>query len=162
MSAPAERGGGTGGGSVGGGVGASSGRFLVVRAGGERYGLDLAAVREVVDTTPPRAVPARLAAVRGVMPLRERFYTLVHLGALIAGGAPSGGVAETAVITDLGGTAVALEVDDVEAVVEHGATLVGGGAGGGITEVWRVGGELVSVLDLAVLAGRLSETGAEA
>jgi len=107
-------------------------------------------------------VPARLAAVRGVMPLRERFYTLVHLGALIAGGAPSGGVAETAVITDLGGTAVALEVDDVEAVVEHGATLVGGGAGGGITEVWRVGGELVSVLDLAVLAGRLSETGAEA
>lgn len=145
-----------------------AGRFLVVRAGGERYGLDLAAVREVVDTAAPRPVPARLAAVRGIMPLRERFFTLVHLGALVAGSEPPPAVSETAVITDLGGTRVAFEVDDVEAVVEEGATLVGAGVagggagGGGVADVWRVGGELVSALDLAVLAGRLSETGAEA
>lgn len=146
---------------------ATPGRFLVVRAGGERYGLDLAAVREVVDTTAPRPVPARLAAVRGVMALRDRFFTLVHLGALVAGTAPPAAVCNTAVITDVGDAAVALEVDDVEAVVEHGATLVAGGVGSGgsgvgIAEVWRVGGELVSALDLAVLAGKLSETGVDA
>lgn len=137
----------------------SDGRFLVVRAGGERYGLALAAVREVVDAAAPRPVPTRAAAVRGVMALRERFVTLVHLGALAGGGAPPPALAETAVITDLGGAAVAFEVDDVEAVVERGATLVGAGGTAGVAEVWRVGGELVSVLDLALLAGRIGETG---
>ena len=139
-----------------------AGRFLVVRAGGERFGLDLAAVREVVDLAAPRPVPARVPAVRGVMPLRERFYTLVHLGALMAGGAPPPAPSETAVLTDLNGRVVAFEVDDVEAVVEGGATLVGSGSGGGIADIWRVGGELVSALDLAVLAARLTETGVQA
>lgn len=140
-------------------AGARAGRFLVVRAGGERYGLSLAAVREVVDVAPCRPVPARLAAVRGVMPLRDRFVTLAHLGSLLGGSAPPPACGETAVITDLGGAVVALEVDDVEAVVESGATAVGGGAAG-VTEIWRVGGELVSELDLAALAARLTE-GAE-
>lgn len=133
-----------------------TGRFLVVRAGGERYGLGLAHVREVVDVAPPRAVPSRVAAVRGVMPLREHWLTLAHLGALVGGGAPPAALADTAVITDVGGAPVALEVDDVEAVVEAGATPVGGGSAG-VTEVWRVGGELVSELDLAALAARLTE-----
>lgn len=139
----------------------SDGRFLVVRAGGERYGLALDAVREVVDAAEPRPVPTRLPAVRGVMPLRERFFTLVHLGALVGGSSPPPALAQTAVIADVAGVRVAFEVDDVEAVVEQGATPVGAGtAGGGVADVWRVGGELVSVLDLAVLGSRLSETGA--
>jgi chemotaxis signal transduction protein len=142
----------------------SDGRFLVVRAGGERFGVPLLSVREVVDAAPPRPVPAPLAAVRGVMPLRDRFYTLVHLGALVSGGdtTPPPALGETAVITMLDGPVVAFEVDDVEAVVESGATLVGSAAGGssGVDDVWRVGGELVSVLDLAALAGRLTEAGA--
>ena len=137
----------------------TQGRFLVVRAGSERFGLPLEAVREVVDTTPVSAVPALHPAVRGVMPLRERFCTLVHLGALVAGGAPPEQAAETAVIADVGGARLAFEVDDVEAVVEHGATLVSdaGAAGQVVAGVWRVGGELVSVLDLSVLGARLSE-----
>lgn len=141
-------------------AGVRSGRFLVVRAGRERFGLDLAAVREVVDVAPPRPVPARCAAVRGVMPLHERFCTLAHLGALLGGTAAPPGVGDTAVITELAqGAVVGFEVDDVEAVVEGGATWVGAGAGGGVTDIWRVGGELVSVLDLAVLAARLKEAG---
>jgi chemotaxis signal transduction protein len=148
--------------AAGAGPGEGAGRFLVVRAGGERFGLDLAAVREVVDLAAPRPVPARVPAVRGVMPLRERFYTLVHLGALMAGGTPPPAPSETAVLTDLNGRVVAFEVDDVEAVVEGGATLVGSGSGGGIADIWRVGGELVSALDLAVLAARLTETGVQA
>lgn len=141
---------------------AREGRFLVVRAGGDRYGLGLAAVREVVDVAPPRPVPSRVAAVRGVMPLRERYLVLAHLGALVEGTTPPAAIAETAVITEVAGTPVAFEVDDVEAVVEGGAALVSGSPAVGILDVWRVGGELVSELDLAVIAARLNETGAEA
>ncbi len=156
------------------GAGAAQGRFLVVRAGRERYGLPLEAVREVVDAAPSGPVPAVLPAVRGVMPLRERFFTLVHLGALVAGGAPPAQPSDTVVIADVGAARVAFEVDDVEAVVEEGATLVSEAAGTAaaagangpvVAGVWRVGGggELVSVLDLSVLGGRLSEaTGAGA
>ena len=145
-----------------GGAGTGAGRFLVVRAGGERFGLDLAAVREVVDLAAPQPVPARVPAVRGVMPLRERFYTLVHLGALLAGGTPPPEPSETAVLAEVNGRVVAFEVDDVEAVVEGGATLVSSAGGGGIADIWRVGGELVSALDLTALAARLTETGVQA
>jgi chemotaxis signal transduction protein len=133
--------------------------FLVVRAGGERYGLDLAAVREVVDIAPPHPVPSRAPALRGVMPLRERHVSLVHLGALLGGGAPPERTGETAVVIAIGPASLALEVDDVEEVVDRGATWVGGAPAGWAAGVWRVGEDLVTVLDLGVLAERLSEIG---
>lgn len=135
--------------------------FLVVRAGGARYGLDLADVREVVDTVPARPVPARLAAMRGVMPLHERYVSLIHLAALIAGRAPPELVSETAVVVIVGGAPLALEVDDVEAVVDRTANYVGAAPVGWASGVWRVGEELVTVLDLGVLAERILETGSD-
>lgn len=131
-------------------------RFLVVRAAGERYGIGLGVVREVVDVPTPRAVPARTPALRGVMPLRERFLSLVHLGALLGGGAPPATVGDTAVVVDVGDTAVALEVDEVLEVVEHGATFVGGAPAAWSAGVWRVGTELVTVIDPEALAERLT------
>jgi chemotaxis signal transduction protein len=133
--------------------------FLVVRSGGERYGMDLAAVREVVEVTAPKPVPTRSAALRGVMPLRERHVSLVHLGALLAGTAPPDARGETAVVVMLGAAAVAVEVDDVEEVVDRGATQVTGPTAAWAAGVWRVGGELVTVLDLGALAERLGEIG---
>ena len=138
----------------------STGAFLVVRAGRERYGLDLGAVREVVDVAPPRAVPSRSPAMRGVMPLRDRHVSLIHLGALLTGGPPPpAALDETAVVVMVGRAALALEVDDVEEVVDRGATQVGGAPAGWAAGVWRVGEELVTVLELGVLAERLSEIG---
>lgn len=138
----------------------AEGRFLVVRAGGERYGLALDAVREVLDVTvPPRPVPARTLALRGVIPHRERFLSLLHLGALLGGGAPPAAVGDTAVVVETARTALALEVDDVEVVVDRGATFVGAAGAAWTQGVWRVGTELVTVLDLGVLAERVTEGG---
>ncbi len=133
--------------------------FLIVRVGKERYGLPLADVREVMDLVPPRPVPSRSPALRGLMPLREHFVSLVHLGALIAEVAAPDALAETAAIVMVGGARVALEVDDVEAVVDRSATLVGAAPEPWASGVWRVGELLVTVLDLGVLGERIVTNG---
>jgi purine-binding chemotaxis protein CheW len=133
--------------------------FLIVRVGTERYGLPLADVREVMDLVPPRPVPSRSPALRGLMPLREHFVSLVHLGALIAEVAAPDALAETAAIVMVGGVRVALEVDDVEAVVDRSATLVGAAPEPWASGVWRVGELLVTVLDLGVLGERIVTNG---
>jgi purine-binding chemotaxis protein CheW len=133
--------------------------FLIVRVGAERYGLPLADVREVLDLVPPRPVPSRSRALRGLMPLREHFVSLVHLGALIAQGGAPAMLAETAAIVMVGGAKVALEVDDVEAVVDRSATFVGPAPEPWASGIWRVGAELVTVLDLGVLGERIVTSG---
>jgi chemotaxis signal transduction protein len=133
--------------------------FLVVTAGGSRYGLVLADVREVVDLAPAREVPARSTALRGIMPLRERFVSLVHLASLVSGSTPPPVASETAVVVNVRGTPMALEVDDVEEVIDRTADFVGPAPMAWATGVWRVGTELVTVLDLGVLAERILETG---
>lgn len=133
--------------------------FLVVRAGSERYGLDLAAVEEIVELGVPEPVPGSLAAFRGVVRWRDRHVSVVHLGALVQGGAAPETGGDTAAVVVLDGRPVALEVEAVEDVVEQGGATsldhieaVQAGEG-----VWRVGGALVTLLDLAGLAERLAE-----
>ena len=131
--------------------------FLVVSAGGARYGLALADVREVVDVVPPRAVPVRDPSVRGIMPLRERFVSLVHLASLVSGGRPPEAPSETAVVVNVKGAPMALEVDDVEEVVDRPEDFVGAAPAAWASGIWRVGNGLVTVLDLGVLAERILE-----
>jgi chemotaxis signal transduction protein len=129
--------------------------FLVVTAGGSRYGLGLVDVREVVDVAPARPVPSLSQAVRGIMPLRERFVSLVHLGSLVSGKAPPEAASETAVVVHVNGAPLALEVDDVEEVIDRDAHFVGAAPSTWSTGIWRVGKELVTVLDLGVLTERM-------
>lgn len=129
--------------------------FLVVKAGGARYGLGLAEVREVVDVAPARAVPSRSQALRGIMPLRERFVSLVHLASLVSGQAPPETMTDTAVVVHVSGAPMALEVDDVEEVVDRDADYVGAAPASWARGVWKVGPELVTVLDLDVLTERI-------
>ncbi len=136
-----------------------SGGFLLVRAAGERYGVELAAIEEVVELPDPAPVPARLAALRGVVRWRERHLSVLHLGALMAGGAPPGTRGGTALVVRLGGVPVALEVDAVVDVVEYGGGSVGASPTAGASGVWAVEGTLVTMLDLEALAGRLAEQG---
>jgi len=133
--------------------------FLVVRSGAERYGLALAAVEEVVELLEPAPVPGSLASFRGVVRWRDRHVSVVHLGALVQGGAAPDSRGATAAVVMLDGRPVALEVEGVEDVVEQGAATtldhveaVEAGEG-----VWRVGGALVTLLDLEGLAERLAE-----
>lgn len=137
----------------------SAAGFLVVRAGAERYGVDLASVEEVMDLGAPAAVPGRLPAFRGVVRWRSRHVAVLHLGALVEGGAPPAGRGDTALVVRLGGVPVALEVDEVVDVVEGGGASVGASPTAGASGVWAVGGALVTMLDLAALAGRTAEQG---
>lgn len=136
--------------------------YLLVRSQGKPYGLPVARVLEVGDATEVLAVPRTLPAVRGLTSLRGRLVPLIHLGAFLTGqAAPEAGVAgvRTIVLVEIKGRHVALEVDDVDAVVReqplpvpHGQTLPWASAvaaGGGPT------GGLVPILDLDALGDRI-------
>ena len=132
--------------------------FLVVRAGAERYGIALAAIEEVVNLAEPGPVPACLAAFRGVVRWRERHLSVLHLGALVEGTAAPAERGGAAVVMSLGGRHVALEVEEAEDVVEHGATSTGETVAEAAAGVWRVGALLVTMLEPAALAERLAGT----
>jgi chemotaxis signal transduction protein len=132
--------------------------LLVARVGAEHYGFDIGTVREVVAIAGVAAVPARSAAVRGVMPRHQRHVSLISLAALLSGGAPPPEAGGAAVVVTLGGAELALEVDEVESVVNGGAEFVSAAAVGGIPArgVWRCDQTLVTVLDAGLLAERVT------
>lgn len=136
--------------------------YLLVRAEGKAYGLPVGRVLEVGDATEVLSVPSKLAAVRGLTPLRGRLVPLVHLGAFLTGReapAAAAGAARTVVLVELGasGKQVAFEVDDADAVVREQPLPVPRGQtlpwAAGVGE--RQGGELVPILDLDALGDRI-------
>lgn len=140
--------------------------YLLVRAAGKAYGLPVARVLEVGDTTEVLTIPRKLPAMRGLTPLRGRLVPLVHLGAFLTGGeAPppppaATSAARTVVLVELGasGKQVAFEVDDADAVVREQPLPVPRGQ----TFPWAAGvamqeggGGLVPILDLDALGDRI-------
>lgn len=135
--------------------------YLLVRSEGKPYGLPVARVLEVGDATEVLGIPRKLPAVRGLTPLRGRLVPLIHLGAFLSGRAApdvSEGGARTIVLVDIKGRQVALEVDDVEAVVREQPIPVPQGQ----SLPWAAGvaaraegAELVPILDLDALGDRI-------
>ncbi|HET8712230.1 MAG TPA: chemotaxis protein CheW [Gemmatimonadales bacterium] len=135
--------------------------YLLVRAGGKTYGLPVARVLEVGDTTEVLSIPKKVPAVRGLTPLRGRLVPLVHLGAFLAGAeapAEPGHAVRTVVLVQLGasGKQVAFEVDDADAVVREQPLPVPRGQ----TLPWAAGVAeqeegLVPILDLDALGDRI-------
>ena len=135
--------------------------YLLVRSEGKAYGLPIGRVLEVGDATEVLQVPRRLAAVRGLTPLRGRLVPLIHLGALLTGReAPqvADGV-RTVVLVELGTRQVAFEVDDADAVVREQPLPVPRGQAlpwaSGVAEREQ-GGGLVPILDLDALGDRIT------
>jgi chemotaxis signal transduction protein len=140
--------------------------YLLVRAAGKTYGLPVARVLEVGDTTEVLSIPRKLPAVRGLTPLRGRLVPLIHLGAFLAGGeapatAGAGPDVRTVVLVELGnsGRQVAFEVDDADAVIREQPLPVPRGQtlpwAAGVAE--QAGGkELVPILDLDALSDRIT------
>jgi chemotaxis signal transduction protein len=91
--------------------------YLLIRAGGDRYGLPIGDVVEVVDDAATEPVPGGLPAVLGVARIRGRMVPVIHLGALLTDCAPSERERRTVVVTRCGARRVAFEVDDADAVV---------------------------------------------
>ncbi|WP_309894363.1 chemotaxis protein CheW [Archangium sp.] len=123
-------------------------RHVIFRVEKERYGLPLAAVKEVV--VPPERftrVPRAPAAVAGVMNLRGRVVTVVELRQLLGlpdGSMPPGRV----VLLERGRKDLGLLVTDVEGIeaVER-VTTAPGKAIPAVRGVARLRGLAVTVLD---------------
>ncbi|UCF41081.1 MAG: chemotaxis protein CheW [Gemmatimonadota bacterium] len=135
--------------------------YLLVEAGGARYGVPLADVRQVIELPPASAAPSTHPAVLGVIQVGGRLMPLVDLGALVeAHRAPMPGTT-LAVVTRCAQRLVALAVDDAEAVVhEDPEPLPDGWALAWAAGVAREGGTLIPVIDMDVLAERLVSVGA--
>ena len=136
--------------------------YLLVRAGGQPYGLPVARVLEVGDATEVLSIPRKLRSVRGLTPLRGRLVPLVHLAAFLSGAdvpVAEGTAVRTVVLVELGaGKQVAFEVDDVDAVVREQPLPVPRGQtlpwAAGVAE--QPGGRgLVPILDLDALGDRI-------
>ena len=133
--------------------------YLLVRAEGKSYGLPVARVHEVGDLGQVMDVPRSLPAVRGLTPLRGRLVPLVHLGALLGDRSPPAERGRAAVVVELRGRFVALEVDDADEVVREDPLPVPRGQSlpwaGGVARHRGAGG-LVPILDLDLLGDRIA------
>ncbi|HLQ23910.1 MAG TPA: chemotaxis protein CheW [Gemmatimonadales bacterium] len=134
--------------------------MLLVRAGRRQVALTLEHLVEVVDPGMPIGVPARQPALRGLTTVRGQLVPLVHLGALLDGGACPAAVGDAGVVIAVGDRRICLEVEAVEEVVREPALPVPAGE----TLPWALGvtrasGGLVPVLDIPALGGRLVEGG---
>lgn len=136
-----------------------SGAWLLVRAGGRLVGLALARVVEVLPPARVHPVPSGEPAVRGIASVRGRLVTVVHLGALLEGAACPPAQGEAAVMVEVAGGRLCLELDDAEEVllgsglpIPQGTTLPWASA------VARHRDGLVPLLDLEALGARIRET----
>lgn len=93
--------------------------YLLVRVAGQRYGLPVGAVRQVLDIETILPAPGRHPAFLGVIARGATLLPLVHLAMLLGRKERASGVPATAVVTDAGRTPVALGVEDAEAVIRN-------------------------------------------
>jgi purine-binding chemotaxis protein CheW len=132
--------------------------YLLVRAGGRSVGLSLAQVVEVLDLGDIFPVPAVEPAARGVTTVRGRIMPLVHLGALLDGSPCPEKRGDAAVVVELSGRRVCLEVEAAESVLsESGLPVPADSAMPWAVAVARTEGGLVPLLDLTALGARITE-----
>lgn len=130
--------------------------FLLVRAEQRAYGLPLERVVEVADLGDVMDVPRADRAIRGLTPLRGKLVPLVHLGAFLGGREPPDQRGRAAVLIELGGRHLALEVDDADEVIRGAALPLPDDE----SLPWAVGvaartDGLVPILDLEALGERI-------
>jgi purine-binding chemotaxis protein CheW len=137
---------------------ASRAEYLLVRAGSRLVGLSLDQVIEVMDVGEILAVPTLDPAVRGVTRVRGRIMPLVHLGALLDGTACPQQRGDTAVVVELSGRRVCLEVEAAETVLhDAGLPISTEAAMPWAVAVARTEGGVLPLLDLAEFGTRITE-----
>ena len=137
--------------------------YLLIRVSGDRYGLPIEEVVEVVDDAKAETVPGAQQAVRGIAIIRGRTVPVVHLGALLTGCSPPNECARTVVVARCGDCRVAFEVDDADAVVREAPVSVPPEAHlPWISGVARHSEELIPILDMDALSERLTARYSEA
>jgi chemotaxis signal transduction protein len=141
-------------------VSRNTGGFLLVRAGSRRVGLELSHVIEVTQLGAVHPVPAIEPALRGIAAVHGRMVPVVHLGSLLDAVAYPVERGSVAVLVEVEGRRVCLEIEEAELLVREAAMPVPPGE----TLPWAVGvarhsSELVPLLDLSALSSRLMEAG---
>ena len=130
--------------------------WLLVRAGARRVGLSLDQVVEVLDLGPVHPVPSTDPAVRGVTTSRGRVVPLVHLATLLGA---TGGEGGTAVLVQLDGRRLCIEVDEAEDVLrEPGLPVPPDVSLPFAAAVARRADGVVPLLDLTAVGSRIAET----
>lgn len=147
-------------------------RLLVFRVGAERFGVALAAVREIIDAPIVRRLPDAAPSLLGVATVRDELVPLYDARLVLEVEAVSDGQpAGAALVFAVEGRRIALAIDDVfdPVLVEEQELRPMPGAGAAdaiIRGLVRRAGDLVAVLDVAVLldtmAAVTSGTGGEA
>ena len=128
--------------------------FLLVRASGRWVGLPVEQLLAVADFGRPHPVPSPEPAMRGIASVRGETMPVIHLGALLAGGACPAAQGETGVVVSVGGIRICLEVDEADVVVRETALPWA-------RAVVRRPEGLVPLLDLTALGARLAGTGSD-
>jgi chemotaxis signal transduction protein len=135
------------------------GGFLLVRAGTRRVGLQVSQVLEVTKLGTVHRVPTVEPAMRGIAAVQGRMVPVVHLGSLLAGRPYPPEAGGIAVLVEVDGRRVCLEIEEAEILVREAALPVPPGE----TLPWAIGVArysegLVPLLDLSALSSRLTET----
>lgn len=92
---------------------------LVFRVAGQRFGVNVAKVREVLPVSQVSAVPECHPAVEGVVRIREHVVPLVHLRRFLDGPSADAGASEgqpTMLLLEFSGQQVAYRVEAVERI----------------------------------------------
>lgn len=140
-------------------------QLVICELGGERYGLDIARVYEIIRYEPVTAVPAAPAFVEGVINLRGRIVPVVDLAARF--GLDSGGRtgASRIVVAETSGMRVGLVVDGVSEVlmvadeaVEQTPQVAGGVDASFLRGIAKLADSLVILLDLDALFDSSEQT----
>ena len=134
--------------------------FLLVRAAGNRYGLGVERLVEVVEGFDLHDAPTSHRAVRGLTTFHGRLVPLVHLSALLQNREPPEAHGGLVVFARCGGSVVALEVDDAdEVVLEQTLPVPTAWQAPWASGVAQSSEGLVLVIDVEHLADRLAPVG---
>jgi len=137
--------------------------FLVARAGGRSIGLRVVDIIEVADLGTVHEVPGTDPSLRGVTRLRGALVPVFHLASLLSGSAHPAEQSEIALLAELNGASICLEVDAVD-VMTRGELLPipAGEIMPWASAVVRQDDALVPILNLNALRDRLTEAGTRA
>jgi purine-binding chemotaxis protein CheW len=126
-------------------------QVVVFSLHGERYGLPIATVREIIRYVAPSATAAARGAIRGMISLRGRTLPIVDLSSRL-GQQLDVGIKTRILVVEVSGGALGLIVDDVDGILPIPAEQIeplpvataDDGLGG---EVATVGDKLIVLID---------------
>ena len=143
--------------------------ILVFEVGGQRYGVNVAKVREVIMRAEATPTPGQGPAVRGMTRLRGKVLMVIDLHTYL-GVAPANPDPETwrLIVTEFNGLAAAFDVEDVDSIYRMSWNQILPAPEGtddtkaAATGIAEIGEELVMMLDFESIYDAVAQNGTPA